>query len=178
MRFLPPGYQLDLLLVRASGRYGDKLRRLAARDERIHIREPVAMAELPLIANDCDLGLYLLPDSNDNHKFALPNKFFEFVQARLGVAISPIPEMAGVASRWGFGLVAPDFSPEALARTIEQASREDIALLKQRAHAAAATLSAEATAHELRSLVEAILRSGHLVPEPELGVDHAPQQRL
>ena len=57
------------------------------------------MHELPRMANDYDVGLYLLPPTNFNQRYALPNKFFEFIQGRLAIAIGPSPEMAKLVER-------------------------------------------------------------------------------
>ena len=37
--------------------------------------------------NQYDIGVYLLRDGNLNNKYAMPNKLYEFVQARLADAV-------------------------------------------------------------------------------------------
>ena len=44
--------------------------------------------------NACDVGVFCMPPINVNARYALPNKFFDFVQARLAVAVGPAEEMA------------------------------------------------------------------------------------
>ena len=62
-----------------------------------------------------DIGLFLLSPANFNYYHALPNKLFEFVQARLAVAIGPSPEMARIVNDHDLGIVAPDFEPTTMA---------------------------------------------------------------
>jgi alkanesulfonate monooxygenase SsuD/methylene tetrahydromethanopterin reductase-like flavin-dependent oxidoreductase (luciferase family) len=72
----------------------------------------------------------------------LPNKFFEFIQARLAVAIGPSPEMARLATRHGFGIVARSFEPQELAGCISALSAMDIERLKHQADQASHELHA------------------------------------
>jgi len=52
------------------------------------------MAELVQMASDYDVrALFVCRRLNFNTRKRLPNKFFEFVQARLGVVIGPSPEI-------------------------------------------------------------------------------------
>jgi hypothetical protein len=73
----------------------------------------------------------------------LPNKFFEFVQARLAVAIGPSPEMERFVRQYGFGVVADSFEPRALAARIAALTPADIEAMKQRADVASRELHAE-----------------------------------
>ena len=47
-------------------------------------------------ANQYDVGVFLLPASFPNQVHVLPNKLFDYIQARLAVAIGPSHEMAEV----------------------------------------------------------------------------------
>ena len=120
---------------------------------------PVPMHELITCANAYDIGVILYPPSNFNMKHALPNKFFEFVQARLAIAIGPSNAMAPLARRYGFGIVAADFSPGSLAASLNALSLPQLQALKERAHAAAAELCAEKFAGTLIGTVRKALDS-------------------
>jgi hypothetical protein len=73
---------------------------------------------------------------------ALPNKFFEFVQARLAVAIGPSPEMARLVRQYGFGVVSDSFDARELATRIAALTPKDIERLKHRSDSASAELNA------------------------------------
>jgi hypothetical protein len=156
-RHLEERFHLDFMLMPTNPRYLRMLRRKAAFCDRIRFIDPVPMPDIPLATNMHDIGLYLLPPANFNHANALPNKFFEFVQARLALAIGPSPEMADLARQHGFGIVADSFDPADLAGKLNALSAEDIFRLKTAAHHAAGTLSAEANKDILRTEVARVL---------------------
>ena len=157
VRFLDERFSLDLVLVKRDDAYLERLHRLAADEPRIRFLPPVPMPELPAFANAYDIGLYLLNATNFNRRYALPNKFFEFVQARLAVAIGPSPEMASLVHRYGFGVVSQDHRPRSLADTLLRLDAEQVWQLKQRAHAAAPELCAEREGERLLELVDGLL---------------------
>ena len=136
-------FTLDFVLAEGIPGYRDKLIRAARANQRIRFPDPRPMHELVRMANDYDIGLFLLPPSNANRRYALPNKFFEFVQARLAVAIGPSPEMARLVHQYGFGVVADDFTPESMVRVFNALDEASIAALKRASDAAARELSAE-----------------------------------
>lgn len=145
MQLAEPRFHLDLMLAGEERGYVEELRRRAAGNPRVTFREPVAFRELVRDTNRYDIGLYLLPPTSFNTLHALPNKFFEFVQSRLMLAIGPSPDMADYLRRYDLGVVADDFSPEAMARALRALTPEGIARHKNNAHLAATTLHAEGT---------------------------------
>ena len=112
------------------------------------------MHELPGFLNSYDAGIYLLPPNNFNNRYSLPNKFFEFVQARLAIAIGPSPEMAAEVRRYDMGIVADDFTPVSFARAITGLDRQRIAHLKAQADVAARALCFERTAETLMAVID------------------------
>jgi glycosyltransferase involved in cell wall biosynthesis len=157
MRDLDDRFTLDLMLVDMGGEVR-RLRKLAAGDPRISFPDTVPMPDIVRTINRYDVGVYLLDSVVFNQREALPNKLFEFIQARLAVAIGPSPAMARVVREWGCGVVAGDFSPEALAAALSDLDPGRIAELKARSHAAADALSAERNAERLVEVVEGALR--------------------
>lgn len=155
LAFLDPRFTLDFMLVASDGRYLEELKARVRDEPRIRFLDPVPMPEICAALNDHDLGVFLLPPVNFNYQHALPNKFFEFVQARLGIAIGPSPEMANLLDRHRLGVVAPSFEPQALAQALNALSAEDITAFKQAAHAAAHELS---YAHDGALLVSTLER--------------------
>lgn len=153
-------FDLTLLLTEGTPGYLDALKRKAAGNPRIRFLPPVPMRELPRFLNAFDVGVFLLPPTNFNYRHALPNKLFEFVQARLAVAIGPSPEMAALVNRHGLGIVAEDFTPESLARNLQALDPTRIGELKAQSHAAARILSADSVRAGLLGLAEDLLGRG------------------
>jgi SpoVK/Ycf46/Vps4 family AAA+-type ATPase len=94
---------------------------------------------------------------NFNYENTLPNKLFDFIQARLGVAIGPTPEMAEIVKQYNIGVVADDFTAEGLAKRLNQLTKADIENFKRNASKAANDLNAEANALKLNNLISGIL---------------------
>lgn len=154
MSHLDARFSLDLMLVSAEPGYLDALRQRAGSDARIRFREPVPTNQIIAATREYDIGLFLLPPTNLNYRFALPNKFFEFVQARLAVAIGPSPEMARLVDEYEIGVVAEDFEPLTLARRLESLDAARLDALKRASHRAADLLCWENVQVTLRTLVE------------------------
>ena len=150
-------FTLDFVLMESSPGYRDQLIRRARGKRRIQFPRPQPMHTLVHMANDYDIGLYSLPSVNLNRRYALPNKFFEFIQGRLAVAIGPSPEMARIVHQYGCGIVADDFAPETLAAALNALDDSAIAAFKQASDAAARELCAEKNAELVLGAVEAAL---------------------
>lgn len=157
MDFLDERFHLDMMLVPSDPQYYSHLQSMAVRNPRVRFVSTVPMRELPRRLNEYDVGLYLLPPSNFNNQCALPNKFFEFIQARLAVAIGPSPEMARLVRRYDCGVVSADFSPQALAESLQGLDADNINRFKERAHLAAKDLCFERDAEVLLETINNLI---------------------
>lgn len=136
--------ELTLHLMPNDAPYIERLRARAAEiGPRIRVLPPVPQAELVDTLAGHDVGIHILPATSTNHRLALPNKFFDFVQARLGVIVGPTAAMAGATERYGFGVVTRGFTAEDVAETLDGLTMEQIAVWKANADRAAVDLSAE-----------------------------------
>lgn len=143
MRLLPSRFSLDLMLIGMDSAYGRMLSRRARNLPNVAFRAPVPLDRIIPESNIYDMGLYLLPPTGFNTLHALPNKFFEFIQARLAVAIGPSVEMAPYVVRYSCGVVAEDFTPAALASKLSMLTVTDIERCKAAAHRAADDLNTD-----------------------------------
>ncbi len=156
MPFLDDRFELNLMFAQSEPDYLDDLKDLASRYRNVHFLPPVPMRELPRFTNQFDVGIFLLEPRNFNNIHALPNKFFEYVQARLAVAIGPSPEMVKIVRQYELGIVAPNWTPAGLARELIRLDRAAVERYKRNAHESANELSAERNAEILRSLIDRI----------------------
>lgn len=154
MKYLDNRFTLDFMLMENDPRYLQELRDRAASDSRIRFLQPVPMTEICRALNDYDMGIFLLPPVNFNYAHALPNKFFEFIQARLAVAIGPSPEMASIAEEYGLGVVAKSFDPADLAKALSRISEADLVRYKLAADIAAESLNDNSGSQVLLRMVE------------------------
>lgn len=145
MRTLPPRFTMTFMLMP----HPDRIARLqAAIDvhparDRIEIVPPAPMREIAQRINGYDLEIIFYRPLETNLELALPNKFFEAVQGRLGVVVGESPAMAEIVRQYGDGVVVSGFEASDLAAALDRVTGEDVARFKAAAHRAADELNAE-----------------------------------
>lgn len=155
MRQVNRPIHLDMIAVPNEPDYVQELRELAAQLDNVSMIDPVPYDQLVPTMAGYDVCVTFLPPSNFNQANALPNKFFEAVQARLGIVTGPSPDMASILGNYGLGAVTKDFSVDALAAALNSLNREDIMKWKVASDEAAHDLSA---ASQMKSWESAIAR--------------------
>jgi hypothetical protein len=143
MDYLPENYTLDFMLVANDPVYYDYLKGLAKKNIRIKFLPVVPFNEIIGFINQYDIGLFILAPTSFNYEVALPNKLYEFVQARLSIAVSPNIEMKNFVIQNKIGVVAKDFSAAEMAKAILELSLEQICAFKQNSANVAQEVSAE-----------------------------------
>lgn len=134
---------LDLYLTPNHPDYLEELRVRAGESDRVRLREAVPYDRLVSTLNEYDVGIFVLPPVNFSYAHALPNKFFDFVQARLGVIVGPSPELGQYVEEYGLGRVTTGWDVDALTAAIEGLTEDDVRAFKAGAARAAHALSAE-----------------------------------
>jgi hypothetical protein len=134
---------LDLLLMPNDETYRDELRLRCAGSTRVRVLDPVPYADLIATLNTYDIGVFVLPPVNFNYEWTLPNKFFDYVQARLGIIVGPSPEMAHEVRARGLGAVTPDFTAASLTRLLADLTVNEVRGWKAASDSCARELSAE-----------------------------------
>lgn len=148
---------LDLYLVPNDPAYLAELRAAAADLPQVRFRDPVTPQDLPAVLNDYDVGVFVLPPLTFNYLNTLPNKFFDFVQARLAMIVGPSPEMASLVRDRGLGVVTADFDAATLAAALEEFDDAAVAAAKHASDASAEELSAQAQLSQWGDAVQALL---------------------
>jgi hypothetical protein len=143
MDILGAGYHLTFMLMPNVPDYYQSLQEMARERTNISFIEPVPFRQIVPTLNQFDIGIYILPPASFNNAIALPNKFFEFIQAKLCIAIGPSPEMKRLSEKFELGVVADAFNAESLAQKISGIDADQLLRYKRNAEKAAQTLSAE-----------------------------------
>lgn len=157
MEHLDSRFSLDLILMPLEANYMSLLQAEADRVPGVRILPPVPYDEIIPTTNRYDVGLFLCPPTTFNLLHTIPNKLFEFIQARLAVAIGPLPDQSEVLDRYGCGLVAEDFEPRTMAELLNRTDESAFRVLKERAHRAAGELNSDAHRHKIAALIEGLL---------------------
>ncbi|MFO1149351.1 MAG: glycosyltransferase [Alsobacter sp.] len=127
--------------------------------DRVRFEPPVPMVELVTRAATSDVGIVTLPPSSKHNLYALPNKFFEYVQAGLALIVSDLPDMARLVRQYGIGVLTDRLTPDAIAAAVNGLDAARIDALKRRSLEAAGELNWESERKRLVSLYEAALAS-------------------
>lgn len=152
-------FTLDLYLVPGNdkGKYLTQLKEQAKDCPRIKFNPPVVPAELPATLNQYDVGIYWIPPYSINAELALPNKIFDFIQARLAIAVGPTKEMANIVDEFQVGVVSSGFSNENIVETLHSLDRDQIIGFKQNTNTAAQNLCFEKEAKNIKQIMENLL---------------------
>ena len=120
---------------------------------KVTLEPAVPFVEMLTRANEADIGYFVYRDGSPQRRFVLPNKFFEYQMAGLGVMISDLPEMAALTRQYDTGVIVSDLTPEAIARAVDSLTDDQINTYKANALKAAETLCWE---QEQAVLIETI----------------------
>ena len=138
---LEPRFSLVLMLVGDEHALASLRRHPAIAAGRAEFKPAVPVTEVARTLNQYDLELIFFPPRFPNNKHALPNKFFESVQGRLGVVIGESPEIVGLVRDNDLGIVVDGWTAPDLAAAINALDADDITALKQGSARAAKELS-------------------------------------
>lgn len=163
MKYLDHRFTLDMILMTSdyvSAKTKNYIRDFIEKAEvnpAIRILQPVPSDLVVKTINQYDVGVFLIPPVNFNYANTLPNKIFDFIQARLAIAIGPTPEMASIVHTYGNGVVSENFEPESLAKKLGALTQEEVMRFKKQSIAAARQLNAEKNEVIFNALVEKLL---------------------
>lgn len=147
---------LDFFLVDDGSAYLQSLKERAGGDERIRFNDAVPYAQLVPTLNRYDIGLSIFAPTTFNLAWCLPNKFFDFIQARLGVIVGPSPEMKRIVTRNGIGRVMPDFEASSLAALLSEITVDEVESWKSASSANAVELSSEKQSEIWGDIMESV----------------------
>ncbi len=151
-------FTLDLYLIEVPGGHLEVLRKRVAVTPRATLHPPVPPETLPQVLNQYDLGVFLFPLRTLSKLHHLPNKFFDFVQARLGLVFSPAPEIDARLAEYQLGLTTPGTSAEDLVTALRDITVHDVARFKAAADSAAPALSSATDRATQHAIVARLLK--------------------
>ena len=157
---LGPRYSLDLILVPTDLDCFRSLHDLADRYENVAILEPVESSELLLALTAYDIGLFVPRLVTSNLRFALPNKLFEYIQARLMVIATQGSEAGDVVSQLNVGLTSEP-SAAGIAQVLNGLSIEQIEKHKRAADLCALSFHSKNYSEQYREVIEMSYSENH-----------------
>jgi hypothetical protein len=153
MAYVDPRYSLDLMIKTSDASFEKRLRKLCAGTSNVRMVEPVTFEEIIPTLAQYDMGIFVVPPVNFNLEHCMPNKLFEFLQARLGIIVGPSPDMSDFVLKNQVGVVSDDFEPKTVANTINALTVQDIDGYKKNAAMAAMEFSSDETRTQVKHLI-------------------------
>lgn len=92
--------------------------------DKIEFMGKVPFEQLHSITKQADIGLSIEDLSNPSYKWALPNKFFDYLVAGVPVIITPHFETKKIVEQFNVGRILNDRTPDKLAQLIEELLKE------------------------------------------------------
>ena len=121
-------FKLYFYLIETNNKdeYSKKLIKKIENSKKCLLKRAVSPEEIVEEIHKYDIGIFFLKPVNFNYQYALPNKFFEFIQARLAVAIGPSIEMKNYIDKYNCGIISDDFSCESMIDKLNNLTADDI----------------------------------------------------
>jgi glycosyltransferase involved in cell wall biosynthesis len=142
-----PEWKPDIhLVIRGNGpeSYVSELNALIDRmnvRDRVTIEGPVPAVQMVDRANAAaDVGYFVQAEISPQKRFTLPNKFFEYVTARLALCVSDLPEMARFVNEHDLGVLVGEATPASIAAALNGLDRDAIDRFKRHSAEAARIL--------------------------------------
>lgn len=133
-------YRLNLMLTGNAKEIRNLKKYISKKkySNKVRFIDPVAVSDIVPEIAQYDLGLALFDArKNKSLELALPNKFFEYIQAGLGVIAGSSESMLRVCREYGLGIEVSEFSSISLADTLSSIDRSEVQRLKIGASTAA-----------------------------------------
>lgn len=119
MQYLPDEFMLYFI---GGGTILNDLKQMTNKlklNHKITFIDLLPYAEMMEYTRQCFLGLIFEKiDSMDEHKFSLPNKFFDYIHAGIPVLSSKPVEIKAIMEKYNIGSFIESFDPKAIAKTI------------------------------------------------------------
>ena len=116
------------LVIAGDGELKKKLMALAISEgvsHKVEFLGRLPLEELAEITPKASVGVSVEEDLGWNYHYALPNKLFDYIQARVPVFVSNLPEMAAVVKQYGIGVINSDFTPRGIANMFNEMINND-----------------------------------------------------
>lgn len=111
------------LIIAGSGYAENELHRLVSSldlQSRVRFTGRLKPTDLLEYTRSSDLGVSLEENLGLNYYYALPNKLFDYIQSRIPVLASDLPEMSAVVKNYGIGETISGGDAEQLAKAIRR----------------------------------------------------------
>lgn len=158
IKLLPEEFSLDLFLVPTDPSYLNELTSKFSNLQAINFKQPVPQVDLIKTISSYTAALIVIPATSINSRCALPNKFFQAIQARLPIITGPSPEIASIVRTYDLGHVSSSFAPRNIAEACQKLNLNRLEKIKKNLDIAALEISDEFECSQIAQRATEILR--------------------
>jgi glycosyltransferase involved in cell wall biosynthesis len=156
VRLLDDRFTLDLYLV-SNLDYQNELKLVAEKENRVKFQDPIPFKDIIPKLNEYDIGLIYFESTTFNLEFSLPNKFFEYIQARLLIAIGPSPDMKTLVDYYQFGVISSEFTVQSMVNSLSNLNSDDIDLAKKNSSKAAHLINFQKESEKMEIIISQLI---------------------
>jgi glycosyltransferase involved in cell wall biosynthesis len=127
------------LIFLGFGTMEEEIRAASRSHPNIHLHSAVPQSRLAEYTVGADIGFSIMDGSCLNHRCALPNKLFQYLQAGLPVIVSDLEEMGEFVRQWRCGWCIGN-DPAEIAALVSRLTSEDVARAKEGAERSRRTI--------------------------------------
>ena len=95
----------SVIVFMGDGPYSNRIKNYSKRFENIFYHQLIKEKFLPQYTASADYGVHMMENTCLNHEYALPNKFFEYLNSGLPVIVSNLVEMSKFVKKYNCGYV-------------------------------------------------------------------------
>ncbi len=143
---------LDLMLV-GNQKYIKKLLSLTESRANVKIIKPVPFSQIIPTLSTYDIGLIFFPPATFNLEHCMPNKLFEYIQARLAIISAPLADLKSFVEEHNIGIVSQSFEHDSLAQSVNSLSELDIIKYKSNCESLSRTFSQETNNNKIKKVI-------------------------
>lgn len=159
--YLDERFHLDLMLIPTFPRYYKKLQDMAAKRKNVRIIPAVPRKEIISTIHAYDLSLLVFKPTTINIRYGLFNRFFESLQARLGIVTGPLQySHVDIIDKYSCGLITQNYTPADIAKQLNHLTSGDIMKYKEHACIAARVFTAQNEIEKMGELVKNLFKEG------------------
>jgi glycosyltransferase involved in cell wall biosynthesis len=119
------------LLIIGTGDVHQQLIALARSEgvaDKVIFTGEIPFQDLPGYTSMANVGLSIEKDVSLNYHYCLPNKFLDYIQSRIPVLVSPLPEMSAIVQKYRIGEFLESHDPRQLASQLDRMLGDELRL--------------------------------------------------
>lgn len=148
------GVSLDLYLVPNNEKELSIIKERSKFIESVNVRDPVPYDEIPHVVECYDLGIIYFEPTTTNLLHSMPNKLFDYIQARVPVLVGPSPDMAKIVKEYNCGIVVKTFDMMEVVQTISNLKSSDLNRMREGCERAARVFCNQIEDKKIHSLYQ------------------------